>query len=93
MVDEEIPTVRVFTAEDCGRCPAVVDLVRTVTADRRLEVEILDVEDDRTAALRAGVLSVPTVVVGNEQLRGVPARKRLEAALESLETQERPPES
>lgn len=89
MPDTDAAVVQVFTADDCGRCPAVIDLVEAATADRDLDVEILDVEDDRREALRAGVLSVPTVVAGEEQLHGVPDQELLETALETLESRER----
>ena len=86
MSDADTPTVQVFTAEDCGRCPTVIELVSELTTDRSIAVEVLDVEEDRRVALRAGVLSVPTVVVGDEQFRGVPDRERLETAIAAAES-------
>lgn len=81
-MSDATPTIRVFTAEDCGRCPAAVDVVRTIAEERNAHVEVLDAEEDRREALRQGVLAVPTVVVGDEQIRGVPERDQLERALE-----------
>ena len=76
------PTIRVFSSADCGRCPAAIDVATDVADDTDAEVEVVDIETDRGEALRAGVLSVPTTVVGDEHIRGVPDSDRLERALE-----------
>lgn len=85
MATADATTIRVFTADDCGRCPAALERVREVASGREgVTVDVFDVEEDRRVALQAGVLSVPTVAIGDERIRGVPARERVERALDGL---------
>ncbi|WP_425607721.1 glutaredoxin family protein [Natrononativus amylolyticus] len=83
MAKSESPCVQVFSASDCGRCPEAIEISREVANEHGVEVEIVDIESDRSKALSAGVLSVPTVIVGDTQLQGVPTVDRLEQALEN----------
>lgn len=76
------PTIQVFTAPDCGRCPDALDVARRVADARDVPLERIDTAADRKKALQAGVLSVPTTVVGDVRIRGVPEAEAIERALE-----------
>lgn len=78
----DAPTITVFTAPDCGRCPDALERAEAVATDHGVSLERIDIETDRTKALQAGVLSVPTIVVGETQLTGVPERVDIVSALE-----------
>lgn len=75
--------ITVFTTEDCGRCPQVVERAREVAADHDVDVDVVDVEENRQQALKYGVFSVPTTVVADETtLQGVPSTEDIAAALD-----------
>lgn len=75
--------ITVFTTEDCGRCPTVIERAREVAADHDADVTVVDVEENRQKALEHGVFSVPTTVVNDETtLQGVPSTEDIATALD-----------
>lgn len=76
--------VEMFKTEDCGRCPAVVELLEEIEREHDIDLEIVDAEKERVRALARDVVSVPSVVIDEEtKLTGVPARERIVEELES----------
>ena len=78
-----MPTIEVFTSEDCGQCDAVIERAEAVAVDADATVEVRDVEADRSAALKYGIFSVPTTVInGDTTLQGVPSKEDIASAIE-----------
>lgn len=76
-------TIEMFKTESCGRCPAVIDRLSELADEQEIDLEIVDVEEDRARALQYGIFSVPSVVVGGETtLTGVPSKAEIVAAIE-----------
>ena len=76
--------VRVFTHPTCTTCPTAIRLAQRL-ADENPDVELhiisLGSVRGREAAKAAGVLSVPTVFVGEQRFVGVPGWGELVSAL------------
>jgi len=78
-----MPTIEVFTSEDCGQCDAAIARAEAVAEEAEdATVTVHDVTADRSVALEYGVFSVPTTVVNGETtLNGVPSKADIAAAI------------
>ena len=75
--------VTVFTMPECPKCPAAKELVREVGKDFDIDIDEVDLKEDKIKGLQYGVASTPSVAV-NEKLisRGeVPDRDALIAEI------------
>jgi thioredoxin 1 len=73
------PVLVEFSARWCGPCTMLAPTLRELAAEQseHLHVAEIDVDDNREASLRYGVLSMPTLVLfvdGQERKRIVGAR-------------------
>ena len=59
-----------FTARWCAPCKNLKPKVRAICESRGVEMVEVDVDDDPVRATMAGIMSVPTVVVGGVALSG-----------------------
>lgn len=80
--------VRVFTHPVCATCPNAIRIASEVAESRSdvaLRIVSLATEKGRAEAQAEQVLSVPTVLVGEEQVTrfvGVPDRRELNVAID-----------
>lgn len=75
--------VTIFTMPECPKCPAAKELVKQVGESLDIDIEEVDIKEDRIKGLQYGVASTPSVAV-NEKLisRGdVPDREELIAEI------------
>jgi protein-disulfide isomerase len=80
-------TIQVYTHPTCLTCPQAIQLTQEVAAqdpDIDLRITSLASERGRTEAAAFDILSVPTILVGEQPVRftGVPARAELMQAIE-----------
>ena len=77
--------IRVFTHPVCKTCPAAIGLAEAAAAaypDVAVLVISLGSPQGRAAAKAEGILSVPTIIVGDIRFVGVPERDALVKAIE-----------
>lgn len=79
--------IELFHAPDCPRCDRARALLRELVAalnDDRLEYRERNVVEALDDAVRLGILATPAIVIdGRLSFTGLPARERLEAALQA----------
>lgn len=79
--------VRVFTHPTCTSCPAAIRMVQRLAGEvPKVAVRVVSLasEAGREEAQRCGILSVPTVVIGQaRRLVGVPRWEELLQAVEA----------
>lgn len=75
--------VTVFTMPECPKCPAAKELVKEVGKDFDIEIEEVDLQQDKIIGLQFGVASTPSVAVNEKVIsRGeVPDREELIAEI------------
>ncbi len=75
--------VTVFTMPQCPNCPAAKELVQEVGKDFDIEIEEIDLQEDKITGLQFGVASTPSVAVNEKVIsRGdVPDREELIAEI------------
>jgi thioredoxin 1 len=77
--------VEVFTSPSCPYCPMAVEVVNEVEKDMpgALEVEKIDIMEDREKAVEYGLMAVPAIALnGVVRFVGAPAKEELVKAIE-----------
>jgi thioredoxin 1 len=54
-------TIKRFTASWCGPCKALAMVIDSIDTD--VPVEVVDIDENRDAAISAGVRGVPTLIM------------------------------
>lgn len=76
-------TIRIFTATGCARCKKtmndLVDLLESLRAELpQITVKIINITERPDIAIRYGVITTPTILIGEETpLRGSPTKRLL----------------
>ena len=91
VLDSELPVVVDFSATWCGPCKQLKPIVEELAAQYEGKVKIahVDVDEARQAAMKYGVMSVPTVLylkggqVRDSQI-GVLAKEKMAAKIDNL---------
>jgi len=76
--------VEVFTSPSCPYCPMAVDVVDAVKKEMQddIEVEKIDIMQNREKAVEYGLMAVPAVAInGVIKFVGAPQREELEKAI------------
>lgn len=77
--------VEVFTSPSCPYCPMAVEVVNEVEKEMpgTLEVEKIDIMEDREKAIEYGLMAVPAIALnGVVRFVGAPAKEELLKAIE-----------
>lgn len=76
--------VEVFTSPSCPYCPMAIDVVDAVKKEMQgdIEVEKIDIMQNREKAVEYGLMAVPAVAInGVIKFVGAPQREELEKAI------------
>ncbi len=77
---EEKIKILFFKSDHCAFCPAALERVRRTIqqfGEDAIELEIIDVEKDPDMAQKYGVLALPTIIIGDKSVAGVPDTEKL----------------
>ncbi len=91
VLDSALPVVVDFSATWCGPCKQLKPIVEELAAlyEGKVRIAHVDVDEARQAAMKYGVMSVPTVLyIKGGQVRdsqiGVLAKEKMAAKIDSL---------
>jgi thioredoxin 1 len=76
--------IEVFTSPSCPYCPMAIEVVDAVTKEMQedIEVEKIDIMQNREKAIEYGLMAVPAVAInGNVKFVGAPEKDELEKAI------------
>ncbi len=77
---EEKIKILFFKSDHCAFCPAALERVKSTIqqfGENAIELEIIDVEKDPDMAQKYGVLALPTIIIGDKSVAGVPDTEKL----------------
>ena len=72
---EEKIVILFFKSEHCVFCPAALERVKNAVKqfdEKAVEIKIIDVDKNPEKAQEYGVLALPTTIIGNKSVTGVP---------------------
>ena len=76
--------VEVFTSPSCPYCPMAEQVVEEAKAElgNEMEVEVVDIMNDRQRAVDYGIMAVPAIAInGVVEFVGAPSKEELMAKL------------
>lgn len=77
--------IEVFTSPSCPYCPMAIEVVDAVTKEMQddIEVEKIDIMQDREKAIEYGLMAVPAVAInGVVKFVGAPEKTELKNAIQ-----------
>ena len=67
--DKNLP-ILFFSGNDCSLCPASFDDIAKLTAEFPLSIKLINVDANGKIAKKYGILSLPTIIIGNTTVVG-----------------------
>jgi small redox-active disulfide protein 1 len=84
-VKKMVVKIEVFTSPSCPYCPMAIEVVDAVKKEMQddIEVEKIDIMQDREKAIEYGLMAVPAVAInGVVKFVGAPEKTELKNAIE-----------
>jgi small redox-active disulfide protein 1 len=84
-VKKMVVKIEVFTSPSCPYCPMAIEVVDAVKKEMHddIEVEQIDIMQDREKAIEYGLMAVPAVAInGTVKFVGAPEKNELKTAIQ-----------
>ncbi|ADP77480.1 redox-active disulfide protein 1 [Methanothermus fervidus DSM 2088] len=77
--------IEIFTSPTCPHCPSAIALAEEIKEEygNKVEIEEIDVMENREKAIEYGLLAVPTIAINGEvKFVGTPSKEEFKRAIE-----------